>query len=774
MVLVILASLEATMSILTRPRPPRVDGPSDVEALEALIEEARQRARRRRRGYVACTLVAAAVGLLGFYSFNQGGGATRPLTRADVGVGSQVRDGRRPSAPGLEGGAITALAIDARDPNTLFAATLEAGVFKSSDGGRTWRALDIAPSANRVDALALVPQDPQTVYAGTGGGIFKSIDGGATWQAVNSGLFGDETAQEREHRLLEGFVFGLAVHPTNQEAVYAATWERGLLRSTDGGDSWQSAGVNGFAVTALALDPTDPETVYVGTGGRGSGAVKTTDGGASWRATGLQGMDVSSLALAPNDPKTVYAGTGDGVFKTTDGGTTWRAAGLEGNDIGGLILHPNSAAVYALSRGRIFMSTDGRTWRALNAGWAPGTWPTAFAPHPRSPGTMYVGTITAVDGKGDVGAGVFKSTDGGHSWESMNEGLTDARVSALALDPRSTGTAYAGVDGRGVFKRADEGWRPVKTGLTSEGVHAVAVDPRNPANVYAGADGGLFKSQNGGASWRRLQVPIPSRAGVSALVIDPQNPSTVYASTGDDSTSYYAGLAKIYESHVFKSMDGGLTWTTGADVQTLEVQASEGAIVVQTVHMSPLAIDPADPETLYAGGLGVLKSLDGGATWRPVGLTSTPVVTLAVDPEVPATVYAGTYAGLFKSTDAGLSWQAQHGLLDGAPVQALAIDPQRPQTVFAGTDRGVVWTGNGGHRWRHFTHLPLRTFDALAIDPAAGRVYAGAYGGGIYELKLPIDVARRSSADLDSTAGNSKAPRHLRPGRAERRENDER
>ena len=205
--------------------------------------------------------MAVAAGLLGFYGFDHGGGAARPTDGVEqppgkVGAGSQVTDAGVRAPAGLEGGAIEAIALDPQHPNTLFAATLEAGVFYSSNGGRSWRALDIAPSAQRVDALAIAPQDPQTVYAGTGGGIFKTTDGGATWQAVNSGLFGDETAAERQHRLLEGFAFAFAIGGTQGETVFAATWggglrERlageGLRKSTNGGASWQTTAFEGLS-----------------------------------------------------------------------------------------------------------------------------------------------------------------------------------------------------------------------------------------------------------------------------------------------------------------------------------------------------------------------------------------------------------------------------------------------------------------------------------------------------------------------------------------------
>ena len=163
---------------------------------------------------------------------------------------------------------------------------------------------------------------------------------------------------------------------------------------------------------------------------------------------------------------------------------------------------------------------------------------------------------------------------------------------------------------------------------------------------------------------------------------------------------------------------------------------SAATVSVQPVPAAPLAIAPLDPEVLYAGDLGVFKSVDGGVTWRNAGLDRRPVTALAVDPNDASIVYASTDAGLFKSTDAGSSWQRLRGALDGVLVEALAIDPKYQGTVYAGTDRGVFWSTDGGDSWRRFTHLPLRPFSAVAVDRAAGILYAGAYGGGIYELNL--------------------------------------
>ena len=716
------------MSTLTPSPPSDSEDHREAEAVEALIEEARQRARRRRRGYAASALVVAAAGLIGFALFSDGGG-TRAVDRADsargeVGAGSQVIDGRLQPAPGLEGGRVTAFAVDPRHPNTLFAATLEAGIFKSADGARTWRPLDLAPGVSRVDALAVAPGNPETVYAGTGSGVFRTTDGGRSWQATSSDLLGRETAERRAHRFVEGYVYTLLVDQRDADIVYAGTWEKGVFKTEDGGRSWRRIGPSAVAVSTLALDPRDPATVYAGTE---RGVHKSTDGGATWRPIGLRGRDVTALAVDPEHPDTVFSGTlRKGVFKTTDGGANWRSAGLEDMAISGLMLDVSATGIaYAWDDGVFKTENGGRSWRSLDAGASA----SALAINPREPATIYVGA------RGDSGEeGVSKSLDGGNTWRPMNAGLTAARVSALALDPDGQGTAYAAVDGRGVFKRVDGRWRAASAGLTTERVHTLAVDPQNPSTVYAGTDGPVLKSTDGGAHWD-IPSPLYEATGVSALAVHPRDSATIYAITTNESAPYHWKPGRV-RSHVFKSPDGAGSWPTGVVAHAVDIPAASSAVAEEAVRNPALAIDPLDPDVLYAGGLGVVKSVDGGVTWQSAGLRRSPVFGLAIDPEEAGVVYAATETGLFKSRDAGASWEPTRGGLDGVRVEAVAIDPERHLTVYAGTDRGVYWSADGGSRWRRFAQLPLRPFDALAVHRAAGVLYAGSYGGGVYELEL--------------------------------------
>jgi photosystem II stability/assembly factor-like uncharacterized protein len=274
--------------------------------------------------------------------------------------------------------------------------------------------------------------------------------------------------------------------------------------------------------------------------------------------------------------------------------------------------------------------------------------------------------------------------------------------------------------------------------VTDAPVDTVAVDPRHATNVYASMSAGIFRSANGGATWRKSPLPavFGEGGGVSALAVDPTNSRTAYAlAARDDITG--DGLRESYESAVMKSMDGGRTWPTVAPVRAEDFPAAPAAPAVFAEGVSaPLAIDPRDPRVLYAGGRGMSKSSDGGLKWRRSGLGRNPVLAVAVDPIEAATLYAGTNAGVVKSTNAGATWQRLHGALDGARVRAVTIDPRHHRTVFAGTESGVFWSTDGGLTWHRFTRLPHRPFHALAVDRSAGLLYAGANGGGIFELKL--------------------------------------
>ncbi|HEY0414921.1 MAG TPA: hypothetical protein VGC78_00930 [Gaiellaceae bacterium] len=276
---------------------------------------------------------------------------------------------------GIDVSTVTQLAVDPQRPRTVYAAARSLGVFKSTDGGAHWRLL--RSGIARVEAVAVDPTNPSTVIAaGSPGGLGKSTDGGRTWTRIPFAT--------RD-------VMAVA---TSGQTLYVATPISGIFGSTDGGRTWRNLGPRGLAVQALALAPGDRATVYAGGAGLGPdgshGLFRSSDGGTTWkRLTAGLAVDVSAIAIDPHDPSTVYVGTDGaegGVFESTDAGTTWQqeSAGLTWRTrsrngtlltptlgITSLVLDPATpTTLYAATGWRgVFTTTNGgRKWEPFDAG----------------------------------------------------------------------------------------------------------------------------------------------------------------------------------------------------------------------------------------------------------------------------------------------------------------------------------------------------------------------------------------------------------------------
>jgi photosystem II stability/assembly factor-like uncharacterized protein len=549
---------------------------------------------------------------------------------------------------GLPTSEVPTLAVDPQATDTLYASSWGRGVFKSIDGGATWRAVNEGLTNLDVQALALDPEAPDTIYAGTyGGGVFKSKDGGNTWQVYNEGLAADTK------------VLALVVDPQAPGTVYIGTSEKGAFKSMDGGVTWPAAseGLTNPDVWALAVDPQSRGTVYAGTSG---GVFKSMDGGVTWQEfnEGLTNLYVRALAVDPQSPGTVYAGTQEGgVFKRTDGGAAWQrvSKGLT-STVARLAVAPQMpGTIYVGTQGEgVFRSTDGgATWWTLTESWI-ATNVVVLAVDPQAPATVYGGTS----------GGVFKSTDGGVTWQARNEGLTSRDVRALATDPQASDTVYARTYG-GVFKSTDGGntWQAANEGLTVHYMRALALNPEASDTVYAGTyGGGVFKSTDGGNTWQAANEGL-TNLDVWTLVLDPLSPTTVYVGT--------------LGGGVFKSVDGAATWQA----------VNEG---LTNFKVRALALDPQSPDTAYAGTEeAFFKSVDGGLSWQR--LFSMQYTALSVDPLISQVLYAATGAGVNLSRDGGVSWE-EVGPPD-APVRLLVINASDPQTIYGAAGETGVFRG---------------------------------------------------------------------------------
>lgn len=607
---------------------------------------------------------------------------------------------------GPDGGTVQALAADPARPGRLYAGTDGGGVWRSTDGGVSWIWAGQGLASPDVFALDVAPDAPGTVWAATRGGVYKSPDGGFTWQRV-------WFEAERPDDTHTPWTVSIAVDPTDPGVAWAGTARGWVLKTTDGGASWETVLQDLFAhPVKLLLDPTDPDTVYAF--GR-LGLYKTTDGGATW--TRLREEQVEALALDPSDPRVLYSsGNLYGVWKSTDGGATWAPLSDLGESFAdGLLVDPfDPSVVLAETAGWLWRSGDaGATWQRVQG--LPVVHVLALEADPVQPGRIWLGVNAR---------GVFRSLDSGRTWRVTRLGLAASHLFAAAFDPLRPRTFYAVAEGTGVHRTTNGGrtWIQVNAGLPSSpgyGVAAntVAVHPARPGTLFAGTGGGTWRSTDLGAHWSR----VLNEGDVHALAFHPRRPGTIF-SGGD---------------HLFRSRDGGRSW--------------KRLILPGTRYDSEIAgllISPLRPQTVFAFDINerrgtaqsLFRSADGGNTWTTV-FTRGPAA-LAAHPVTPGLLYLATENGgeIWTSADDGLTWdRVAAGAGGGARLTALLVDRIDPSILYLGTDGTGVWRSRDrGATWEPFAAgLISPRITCLEPDPwNPRRIAACTWGGGLQEIRV--------------------------------------
>ncbi len=322
-------------------------------------------------------------------------------------------------------------------------------------------------------------------------------------------------------------------------------------------------------------------------------------------------------------------------------------------------------------------------------------------------------------------------------WTSS--GPDGATVLSLAVDPADSATVFAGTEAGGVFKTSDSGARWSSVGLGGLSVSAIVVNPTDGTKLYAAARSNVFKSTDGGISWRNASQGLPpppatgpgfvsSTPAISALAIDPLVPSILYAGV---TTTIYPGTFGdvIIKGGLFRSLDAGETWT---------------ATGLTDVGVSGIAADPTDSRILYAAVLvsghfqtpySLRRSVDGGLTWSVVRSNfpfATRITALAVggrDTVIVLVALADVHGkgSVEKTTDGGQTWSPVAPLPDQLSVIALLIDPANASFLYAATADGVFKSSDGAATWSRVLNTPSR---CLAVAPANSAVlYAGAGDG---------------------------------------------
>jgi photosystem II stability/assembly factor-like uncharacterized protein len=605
------------------------------------------------------------------------------------------------TANGPDGGGTTSLEIDPRSPSTLYVGTSQAGVFRSTNGGKTWaRRSDGLPSNAGVGGLELAPSDPSRLYANVGGegsGFFTSTDAGATW---------------RQLPRLEQRINQLVIDPSRATTLYATA--PGLIKSTDGGLTWSRLPVPSDG--AIAVAPSAPNVVYAEVSGR---IWRSADGGATWTEKTASFSSIDLILVDPRNPDIVYFTVTSDLFKSTSGGSSpsriWDGT-APNPGVENLAIDPKSpSTIYAAtSNDGVFRSRDGgATWAHAASGLAELAYPNVRRP-------IYEG-IRDVEASPAAGSqvyvthqyrGVYKTDNSGARWHESNDGLTASRVWAVEVDRRHPSVVYAGTIMGGVWRSADGGrhWSP--RGLTGRFVSDVTVDPVKRHVVWAATSTGLYRSGNDGRTWKR-QLKLEDRS-VSVVAIAPSNRRFMYAGT--------------YERGLYRSWNGGRTWTQ-PDLRPLDT-------------VSAVVVHPRRPRTLWVAVAGhVLRSRDGGVTYLEHRREFSTGKGLVLHPRNPRTQYmAVENSGIYRSRDGGANWSK---ISVRAPYSTvgLAIDPRHPRVLYTcgwdrdGTSGGVYRSVDGARSWTNISAgMTTNLCSTLAITPNGRRLYVGTgtgdFGGG--------------------------------------------
>jgi len=392
-----------------------------------------------------------------------------------------------------------------------------------------------------------------------------------------------------------------------------------------------------------------------------------------------------------------------------------------------------------------------------------------IAPDPTNGSVIYAGTW---------GAGVYKSADAGVTWAPARSGLWNLSINSMAVDPRNGLNLYAGTYGDGIFKSTDGGasWVQASNGLQSGSiVYAIAIDPENPNRLYAATrainrgsppwSGIVYKSENGGASWRAVLQNIGGtnqQDWVYSLAILPRDPNLVLAAAHEfgvyRSSNYgeswaaanngitdLSGRAVVFDpryrnpstaffgvwhrSGLFKTTSNGDQWRLITD-----------GIIDSKIYSMGLAIDPNNPNRLFAATFsgGVLRSTNNGESWNSVGFGNQWVYSVAVNPANGNLVYAGLVSnGLFRSSDGGNSWAPSYQGLSQIGVSSLVGITGDPASLIIGA-QGVLRTTNLGASWAPVgSGLPADTVNLLVQHPQNPRLlFALTQASGLYRIDL--------------------------------------
>ena len=691
--------------------------------------------------------------------------------------------------PANMSGRITAIDVVESDPNTLFVGAASGGVWQSDNGGSAWRPIFDAQPTQNIGALAIHQDNPSIVWVGTGEGnprnsmnlgmgIFKSLDGGKTWKHM--GL----EATKAIHRIIP--------HPTDPDVVYVGAMgdpftpnaDRGLYKSTDGGQTWKQILFTHpqSGIADLVMDPQNPHKLIAAlyehrrtpysftSGGPGSGLFITYDGGKTWKqlseAEGLPGGELGriGLAIAPSDPNRVYAkieAQQNALFRSDDGGNSWYLINDNPRFTNNRPFYFQDLAVDSKDPNRLYniyqplsVSYDGGKsfdpvpmipadeTRGIHADFH------AFWVNPHDPRHFIIG--------GDGGIGITR--DHGQSWY-FPETLPVAQFYHINVDNDRPYHVYGGMQDNGNWSGPGYTWK--RGGIRTlywqylVGGDGFYIEPDEENSRF-----GYGTSQNG--DLYRYDRVSGYYSSIKPHSPDPEttlrfNWNAAFAKDPFDSHGVYYG-----SQFVHTSSDKGANWEIiSPDLTTNNPEHQRGDYGGLTLDISgaesynsllAIAPSPVEKGVIWTGSDdGQLHlSQDGGKSWKNLtnkvkGMPHEAwIAQIQASPHRAGSAWVvvnnyrkGDYQPyLFKTDDYGQTWES---LAEGSQVKGYALtvvqDPEEPNLVFLGTENGLWISIDEGHTWVQFRNgFPSVSTMDLKIQESESALIVGTFGRAIWVL----------------------------------------
>ncbi len=667
-------------------------------------------------------------------------------------------------------GRINAIAVSPANSQIVLVGSSTGGIWRSVDGGANLVPVSDDQIDLAVGAIAFAPSNPSIVYAGMGdidngyfgSGVLKSTDAGASWKRVNDSSLPSPA-----------WTSDIAVDPTDPNRVYLSQFARlnegrafssGFFLSTNGGVTWTRT-VGGL-VRNIAIDPSNSNTLYlaisrVDDGSGAPGIYRSNNKGQSWQQffTSPYGASSTSdirVGVSPANSRTFYAymgGSLQGRFDvrlvvSTDGGNQWNNLGSKEIDTGQfgyntyLQIDPGNASTVYIGSRDVYKSVNGgvnftnlNNSFTVSGSFTPGRSNAHPDQHclafdPKDFNTFYIGN----DG------GLYKTTDGGKTFKSLNQTLTLQQTYGITLHPTDPRVTYIGTQDNGFqVRQNDKVWRELFTGDYG----TILINPKDPAQFMTNyVQGNIFLFRNNAYQDELASNATfgESNSGARIAFIAP------LTGNGVDERAYF-GTWRLFISSNF-----GRSWEAPAG----DLDLTKGSRDV----LNTIAVSSTDPNTIYTGSAQgrVMLSRNGGKNWTDItaGLPNRAITDIEIDRSNPGTAFltvSGYGSGhIFKTTDFGATWKDVSASVADAPANAVLIDPLSPQIVYLGTDIGCYRSTDGGETFKEFNAGLPPVVVAAFTSHSSGLVQLSTYGRGVYELNSAPDT-QAPTVEVTAPAG---------------------